>query len=210
MERNTTDAYSNPGFPVTEKNQFGREVIKLVDNGNKILMNNPAGSSPKGDLPFLATFDLTTKKTDILWRSQEGYFENVVRVMNADKLELLTRRESEKEVPNYWIKNLKLKIADRQLTSFTNPYPQLDGVSKEKIRYKRADGVDLTGDLYLPKGYDAKRDGKLPVLIWAYPAEYNSAADAAQIRGSEHRFTLVGWWFACFLCYAGLCGIEQC
>ncbi len=135
---------------------------------------------------------LATKKTDIIWRSQEGYFENVVRVMNADKLELLTRRESEKEVPNYWIKNLKLKIADRQFTSFTNPYPQLDGVSKEKIRYKRADGVDLTGDLYLPKGYDAKRDGKLPVLIWAYPAEYNSAADAAQIRGSEHRFTLVG------------------
>jgi dipeptidyl aminopeptidase/acylaminoacyl peptidase len=192
MERNTTDAYSNPGIPVTEENQFGREVIKLIDNGNKILMNNSTGSSPKGDLPFLATFDLTTKKTDILWRSQEGYFENVVRVMDADKLELLTRRESEKEVPNYWIKNLKLKIADRQLTNFTNPYPQLDGVSKEKIRYKRADGVDLTGDLYLPKGYDAKRDGKLPVLIWAYPAEYNSAADAAQIRGSEHRFTLVG------------------
>jgi dipeptidyl aminopeptidase/acylaminoacyl peptidase len=192
MERNTTDAYSNPGFPVTEKNQFGREVIKLIDNGSKLLMNNPTGSSPKGDLPFLATFDLATKKTDIIWRSQEGYFENVVRVMNADKLELLTRRESEKEVPNYWIKNLKLRIADRQLTSFTNPYPQLDGVGKEKIRYKRADGVDLTGDLYLPKGYNAKRDGKLPVLIWAYPAEYNSAADAAQIRGSEHRFTLVG------------------
>jgi dipeptidyl aminopeptidase/acylaminoacyl peptidase len=193
MERNTTDAYSNPGFPVTEKNQYGREVIKLIDNGNKLLMNNPTGSSPKGDLPFLATFELATKKTDLIWRSQEGTFENVVRVLNADKLELLTRRESEKEVPNYWIKNLKAKIADRQLTSFTNPYPQMDGVSKEKVRYKRADGVDLTGDLYLPKGYDAKRDGKLPVFIWAYPAEYNSAADAAQIRGSEHRFTLINW-----------------
>jgi hypothetical protein len=23
MERNSTDAYSNPGFPVTEKNQWG-------------------------------------------------------------------------------------------------------------------------------------------------------------------------------------------
>jgi len=191
MERNTTDAYSNPGFPVTERNQYGRMVIKLIDGGTKLLMNNPVGSSEKGDLPFLATFDIASKKTAIIWRSQEGYFENVVRVMNADKLEILTRRESEKVVPNYWIKNLKLKIADRQLTNFTNPYPQLDGVSKEKIRYKRADGVDLTGDLYLPKGYDAKRDGKLPVLIWAYPAEYNSAADAAQIRGSEHKFTLV-------------------
>ena len=193
MERNTTDAYSNPGFPVTEKNQYGRDVIKLIDNGTKLLMNNPSGSSPKGDLPFLATFDLAAKKMDILWRCNESYFENIVQVIDADKLILLTRRESEKEVPNYWIKNLKLRIADRQLTSFTNPYPQLDGVTKEKIRYKRADGVDLTGDLYIPKGYDAKRDGRLPVLIWAYPAEYNSAADAAQIRGSEHRFTLLNW-----------------
>jgi dipeptidyl aminopeptidase/acylaminoacyl peptidase len=193
MERNTTDNYSNPGFPVTEKNQWGAEVIKLIDNGNKVLMNNTVGASPKGDLPFLATFDLNTKKQDIIWRCNEGYFENVVRVMDADKLELLTRRESETEMPNYWIKNLKLKIADRQLTAFTNPYPQLEGVTKEKIKYKRADGVDLTGDLYLPKGYNKTKDGPLPVFIWAYPAEFNSAADAAQIRGSEHRFTLLNW-----------------
>ena len=192
MERNTTDNYSNPGFPVTEKNEWGQDVIKLVDNGNKILMNNGTGASPKGDLPFLATFDLTTKKLDIIWRCADGYFENVVRVLDADKLQLLTRRESEKEMPNYWIKNLKLKIADRQLTSFSNPYPQMDGVTKEKIKYKRADGVDLTGDLYLPKGYNKEKDGLLPVFIWAYPAEYNSADDAAQIRGSEHRFTFVG------------------
>ena len=198
MERNTTDAYSNPGNPVTEKNQWGREVVKLIDNGNKLLMNNTTGSSPKGDLPFLATFDINTKKTDIIWRSNEGYFESVIKILNADKLELLTRKESEKEVPNYWIKNLKLRIADRQITQFTNPYPQLEGVTKEKVRYKRADGVDLTGDLYLPKGYNKSRDGKLPVFIWAYPAEYNSAADAAQIRGSEHKFTLLNWGSAIY------------
>ncbi|HTE11341.1 MAG TPA: prolyl oligopeptidase family serine peptidase [Chitinophagaceae bacterium] len=193
MERNSTDAYSNPGLPVTGKNQYGRAVIRLIDNGSKLLLNNQAGSSPKGDLPFLASFDLTTKKTEIIWRCNEGYYENVVKLIDADKLVLLTRRESEKEVPNYWIKNIKLRTADRQITQFTNPYPQMEGVSKQKIFYKRADGVDLTGDLYLPKGYDAKRDGKLPVFIWAYPAEYNSAADAAQVRGSEHRFTLVNW-----------------
>jgi dipeptidyl aminopeptidase/acylaminoacyl peptidase len=193
VEKNTTDAYTNPGVAVTEKNQWGRDVVKLVDNGTKLLMNNQTGSSPKGDLPFLATFDFSSKKLDIIWRSVEGYYEYVVRVLNPDKLELLTRRESEAIVPNYWLKNLKLKIADRQLTNFTDPYPQLEGVSKQKIKYKRADGVDLTGDLYLPKGYNASRDGKLPVFIWAYPAEYNSAADAAQVRGSEHRFTLVNW-----------------
>jgi dipeptidyl aminopeptidase/acylaminoacyl peptidase len=198
LERNTTDAYSNPGQPVTIKNKFGRDVIKTTDNGNKILMNNPTGASPKGDLPFIATFDLVTKKLDIIWRCPEGSFEYVAWVIDADKLQLLTRRESEKEMPNYWIKNLKLKIADQQITQFTNPYPQLEGVTKEKVKYKRADGVDLTGDLYLPKGYDSKRDGPLPVFIWAYPAEFNSAADAAQIRGSEHRFTLLNWGSAVF------------
>jgi dipeptidyl aminopeptidase/acylaminoacyl peptidase len=82
---------------------------------------------------------------------------------------------------------------DKPVTAFTNPYPQLDGITREKVGYKRADGVDLTGDLYLPKGYDAKRDGPLPVIIWAYPREFNSASDAAQIRGSKDRFTTVSW-----------------
>jgi dipeptidyl aminopeptidase/acylaminoacyl peptidase len=193
MERNTTDAYTNPGNPVTEKNQYGRDVIKLMDNGNKILFNNVTGSSPKGDLPFLSTFDLNTKKTEVIWRSEENFYEYVVRVLDPENLVVMTRKESEVLVPNFWIRNLKTKTGDKQITQFTNPYPQLEGVTKEKIRYKRADGVDLTGDLYLPKGYNKNKDGKLPVFIWAYPAEYNSAADAAQIRGSEHRFTLINW-----------------
>jgi len=193
ITRNTTDAYANPGSPVTTENEYGREVLLTIDKNNKVLFNNSTGSSPKGDLPFLLSYDVHSKKADTLWRCAEGWFEMVVKVLDADKLVLVTRRENEKEMPNYWLKNLRLRIADRQLTAFANPYPQLEGVSKEKIRYKRADGVDLTGDLYLPKGYDKHRDGKLPVILWAYPREFNSAADAAQVRGSEHRFTLLNW-----------------
>lgn len=192
-ERNTTDAYSNPGVPVTEKNKYGADVLKFIDGGNKLLLNNITGSSPKGDLPFLATLDLQTKKTDIIWRSAENTFEFVSKVLDADQLKILTRKETQTEVPNYWIKNLKLKIADLQLTRFSNPYPQLAGIEKEKIKYTRADGVTLTGELYLPKGYDKTKHGKLPTLLWAYPAEYNSAADAAQVRGSEHKYTLLNW-----------------
>ncbi|HMU47071.1 MAG TPA: prolyl oligopeptidase family serine peptidase [Chitinophagaceae bacterium] len=193
ITRNTTDAYGSPGTPVTAPNQYGKNVLVLTDKGNKIFFNNTTGSSPKGDLPFLTTYDVHTKKTDTLWKCNEGWFEMVVKLLNPEKLSLLTRRENENTVPNYWLKDLKLRIADRQLTSFTNPYPQLDGVTKEKIKYKRADGVDLTGDLYLPKGYNKERDGKLPVFMWAYPREFNSASDAAQVRGSEHRFTLLSW-----------------
>lgn len=193
LERNTTNAYADPGFPVTVKNKYGRRVIKLIDNDTKLLMNNPVGSSPNGDLPFIAKFNLNTKKNEIIWRCQEGSYEMVTDVLDADKLVLVTRRESQKDMPNYYIKNLVLRIADQPITSFANPYPQLEGISKQKITYKRADGVDLTGDLYLPKNYDAKKDGPLPVLMWAYPREFNSAADAAQIRGSKYRFTMVGY-----------------
>jgi len=190
-ELNTTDAYNNPGFPVTEKNKFGRQVILTTDNGTKLLFNNTTGASPKGDLPFLAKFDLATKKSEILWRCQEGTFEMVTDVLDPQKLVLLTRRESKTEVPNYFIKNLVLRIADKQITNFTNPYTALDGVTKQKITYKRADGIDLTGDLYLPKGYNKDKDGPLPTLIWAYPREFNSASDAAQIRGSENKFITI-------------------
>src|SRR6185295_5783458 len=137
------------------------DVIKRVENGTKLLLNNTTGSSPNGDMPFIASFDIATKKSHILWRSNEDCFEYAAKVLDADKLEILTRKESEKEVPNYWIKNLKEPKDDRQVTQFKDPYPQLEGVSKEKIFYKRADGVDLTGDLYLPKDYNKNRDGKL-------------------------------------------------
>jgi dipeptidyl aminopeptidase/acylaminoacyl peptidase len=193
VERNTTDAYNDPGFPHMSKNKYGRQVLQTVDNGTRLLMNNTTGSSPRGDLPFLAKFDLNTKQSEIIWRCNEGVYEMVTDIIDADKLVLLTRRESQTEVPNYYIKNLVLRIADRPITQFTNPYPQLEGITKEKISYKRADGIDLTGNLYLPKGYDPKKDKPLPVLMWAYPREFNSAADAAQVRGSKDRFTTINW-----------------
>jgi dipeptidyl aminopeptidase/acylaminoacyl peptidase len=129
----------------------------------------------------------------MLWRCSEGSFESIVDILNIEGLTLITRKESQTDVPNYFIKDLKARVADRPITQFKNPYPALEGTSKEKIKYKRADGVDLTGNLYLPKGYDKSKDGPLPVLMWAYPREFNSAADAAQVRGSNDRFTTISW-----------------
>ncbi|HEV3324692.1 MAG TPA: prolyl oligopeptidase family serine peptidase [Puia sp.] len=192
-EHNSTDAYSDPGSPVLTRNKYGQSVLQTVDKGSKLLLNNPVGSSPHGDLPFLAKFDLGSRQKEIVWRCPEGQYEYISAVLDADKLLLLSRRESHTETPNYYLKQLVSPSPDKPVTAFTNPYPQLDGVTRQKIGYRRADGVDLTGDLYLPKGYDAKRDGPLPVIIWAYPREFNSASDAAQIRGSKDRFTTVSW-----------------
>ena len=189
---NMTDAYNNPGTPVTTKNKYNRDVIAMTNNGQSILMNNITGASPKGDLPYLASFDLTTKANTILWRCSEDNFEMVMDVLDINNLKVITRRETEKEVPNYYIRSIK-DNSKSAITNFTNPYTSMEGVTKEKIKYKRKDGVDLTGDLYLPKGYDKVKDGPLPTLIWAYPREFTNAADASQIRGNQHKFTLLSW-----------------
>ena len=189
---NMTDAYNNPGTPVTTKNKYNRDVIAMTNNGQSILMNNITGASPKGDLPYLASFDLTTKANTILWRCSEDNYEMVMEVLDINNLKVITRRETEKEVPNYYIRSIK-DNSKSAITNFTNPYTSMEGVTKEKIKYKRKDGVDLTGDLYLPKGYDKVKDGPLPTLIWAYPREFTNAADASQIRGNQHKFTLLSW-----------------
>jgi dipeptidyl aminopeptidase/acylaminoacyl peptidase len=192
FQGNMTDAYNSPGTPVTTKNKYNRDVIAMTNNGQSILMNNITGASPKGDLPYLASFDLSTKANTILWRCSEDNYEMVMDVLDINNLKVITRRETEKEVPNYYIRSIK-DNSKSAITNFTNPYTSMEGVTKEKIKYKRKDGVDLTGDLYLPKGYDKVKDGPLPTLIWAYPREFTNAADASQIRGNQHKFTLLSW-----------------
>jgi dipeptidyl aminopeptidase/acylaminoacyl peptidase len=168
-------------------------IGQCVLDDSKLLMNNFIGSSAKGDLPFLAKFNLSSKQNEIIWRCAEGIYEYVTEVLDANKLLVITRKESQKDVPNYYLKNLLQPNTDIALTNFGNPYPALDGVSKQKVAYKRADGVDLTGDLYLQSGYNKEKDGPLPILMWAYPREFNNAADAAQVRGSQSRFTTISW-----------------
>jgi dipeptidyl aminopeptidase/acylaminoacyl peptidase len=47
----------------------------------------------------------------------------------------------------------------------------------------------LSGMLHLPPGYDPAADGRLPLVVWAYPLDYGSADTAGQIRGSTQSFT---------------------
>ena len=48
----------------------------------------------------------------MLWRCPEGYFEYVLAVTDPENLSLITRRKV-KTGPNFWKKELKLRIADR-------------------------------------------------------------------------------------------------
>jgi dipeptidyl aminopeptidase/acylaminoacyl peptidase len=190
IDRSTDDAYNDPGTPITEKNKYGRSIVKLV-NGAQVFMRGN-GASAKGDLPFLNSFDINTKETKPLWRCEEPFYETVTDVIDYNKMIIVTNKQSQTEPPNYFLRNLK-DNSTKAITTFADPQPGLRGITKQKITYKRKDGVDLAADVYLPKGYDKAKDGPLPVMMWAYPREFKSAADAAQLRGSKYTFTRVGY-----------------
>lgn len=189
IDRSTDDAYNDPGTPISAANKYGKNSVKVL--ANRTILMRGVGSSSKGDLPFLNSFNVDTKEVKTLWRCQEPYYEIVTSIIDFEKLSFITSRQGQRETPNYYLHNGG--ITGKQLTNFPDPQPELRGITKEKINYKRKDGVDLAADLYLPKGYSKEKDGVLPVIMWAYPREFKSSNDAAQIRGSKYTFVRVNW-----------------
>ncbi len=189
------DRYNDPGKPKTTMDESGHTRLLIAPDGESIFLDG-AGASPEGDRPFVDRLNLVTKQKERLFRSEAPVFEEVIALLDNDGKRLLSTRESPTEPSNFYLRDLtKAKDAQlTQLTQFPHPTPQLADVSKEQIRYKRADGVDLTATLYLPPNYDAKRDGPLPMLMWAYPQEFTSASAASQVTGSPYRFNSISFW----------------
>lgn len=192
FDRSWEDKYNDPGSFEMKQNEYGRYVLMTADNGNALYLMGQ-GASPEGNRPFVDKMNLDTKETTRLWRSEAPYYENPISLIDAEKGMVMTLRESNYEIPNFFIRDLKSGTM-RQLTHFPNPYEALKDVKKEFIKYKRKDGVELTGTLYTPPGYDKEKDGRLPVLMWAYPREFKSASAAGQVTDSPYRFIRVGWY----------------
>ncbi len=181
-DRSTQDRYNDSGTP----------LMRVLPTGHAILWENDghlflagAGATPAGERPFLDRLDLKTLKTERLWRCGEKSYENVVALLSDDGSRFLTRCETPDDPPNYFVHAGAGEA--KALTAFTDPAPQLRGVKKQLVTYKRADGVPLSMTLYLPA--DHKEGQRLPAFLWAYPLEFTDARVAGQVAGSPYHFT---------------------
>ena len=184
-DRNYQDQYSDPGDFVSRKNAFNRSVLHLED-GKAYLLG--AGFTEKGQFPFVDELNLSTKKTNRLYQS--AFTDKVERLMEGIDMikgEILVRIESPTEYPNYYMRNIKTGDL-KAITSFENPFKSIQDVEKEVITYKRDDGLELTGTLYLPVGYDKSKKEKMPMIMWAYPREYKDKSSAAQNTTNPNEF----------------------
>jgi dipeptidyl aminopeptidase/acylaminoacyl peptidase len=113
----------------------------------------------------------------------------MVSLLDLEGREILTRHESPSQPPNYYVVDTR-SGERRALTSFTDPHPQLSGVTKQFVTYMRDDSVQLSATLYLPADYEEGQ--KLPAVVWAYPREFSNPDVASQVQGSPYRFTRFG------------------
>jgi len=190
-DRNYQDVYSDPGDFVTERNENGSWVLSLDKNNNAYLIGD--GYTEEGQFPFVEKFDLNSlKKTRLYTSKLEDKLENLIEY-NPKKDQLLVRIESANEYPNYYYKSLVKRKGPVQLTDFENPYKSIQNVHKEVITYKRDDGLELSGTLYLPVGYDMEKKEKMPMILWAYPREYKDKNSASQNTSNPNEFTYPYW-----------------
>ena len=189
FDRQYDDIYSDPGSPVLISNKFNRNVLEIKKNSVYMIGQ---GGSPEGYRPFLSQLNLKTFETNILFRSEAPYYERPIKLAGNDSKNLITSRESKTDNPNYFIRNLSSKNI-KQITFFENPYKKLEQLKKEVINYKRDDGIDLSSIVYTLESYNPNEEGRLPVLIWAYPREYTSKKVASQVRNSPYRFTRISY-----------------
>ena len=154
-------------------------------------------------------WDLDTGETRRLFRAGADALESPLALLDPDAGLLLTRRETRETPPNYFLRDLSPGGEATAITDFAHPYPDLEGAGRELIRYTRDDGVGLTALLHTPPGYEPARDGRLPLLVWAYPREYKSAAAAGQVRDSPQKFSFVSWGSALYWLTQGYAVMEN-
>lgn len=208
FDYSSEDLYHQPGYFVTAPNQFGRDTLLFSKDRSKLYLSGE-GYSPEGNKPFLDEYDMKTGKTSRLWRADGvSTYETVVKVLDLEKSLILTSIESPKVYPNLYIRDLTAKTAPRPVTFNQNPYLPFEKVTKQKIFYKRNDGVELSATLYLPPGYDSARDGRLPVLMEAYPVEYKDKAAAGMTPDSPHQFIYLYWGSPVFWAVRGYAVLE--
>ncbi|PZR35059.1 prolyl oligopeptidase family serine peptidase [Caulobacter segnis] len=208
LERNYQDRYNDPGRPVTRRDAHGEELLHFTPDGKAVFVFGD-GASAKGEFPFVGRMALADGKTTKLWQAEAPYYEAPVGLADEAGKTVITRRESAKDAPNYFIHAVAKGAKAKPLTSFPDRAPQFAGVTKQTITYKRADGVTLSGVLYLPAGYDKAKDGPLPLLMWAYPAEFTDASVASQTVDEGNRFTRPGGISHLFLLTQGYAILDN-
>jgi len=205
-DRSSEDRYTDPGTPVMRAAPSGHRVLQVTSKGALLLTG--AGASTEGDRPFFDRLDLASGKAERIWRSDGASFARVIAPIDDDGAEVILSRETATDPPQLFRVGFAAR-AEHQLTHFAHPVPELAKVKKQLIKWKRKDGLELSGMLYLPPGFRPKQDRPLPVLVWVYPTEFKTASAASEVRASPYQFVYPSWGGPLFALTQGYAVVDN-
>ena len=162
--RGGTDA----GTPLVRADDRGRERLQFTPDGRALLLDTRTG---------LARLDLAGGAPVMLWNEAPG--EELVAPLDDAAERMLVRRQSPTSPPDLFLVDRRSETA-QAVTAFRDPMPEFARIQQRRLAFSRDDGVALSGTLFLPAGYDASRDGPVPVLIWAYPSSVRDVPAPAE------------------------------
>ena len=191
----TDEHYANPGYPVEHQLANGFSVIR--QDGDRIYLSG-TGSSPDGDRPFLDRLDLKTLKSERLFRSDKTSYERFLSFTGPGSGTFLTWHQSPADPPNALERTVGkpltapageavLASTSVAITHIPDATPVVRAIRKRLVKYKRADGLDLSFTLYTPPGY--QEGTHVPTILYAYPLDYADPSKAGQVVGSQETFT---------------------
>jgi dipeptidyl aminopeptidase/acylaminoacyl peptidase len=191
----TDERYANPGTTVKRQLPSGFWVIR--QDGDSVYLAG-TGASPDGDRPFLDRLDFKTLKTERLFRSEKTCLERFLSFTGPDTRTFLTWHQTPTDPPNAFARTLGKPLdppageatftsTSVAITHIPDPTPEVRAIKKRLVKYKRADGLDLSFTLYTPPGY--QEGTRVPTILYAYPLDYADASTAGQVSGSQETFT---------------------
>jgi dipeptidyl aminopeptidase/acylaminoacyl peptidase len=189
------DSYADPGDVVTRVLPNGFRVMRM--EGDSIFLAG-YGASPEGLRPFLDRLNLETTRSERLFRSDRSSYERFLAFSSVDSQHFFSWHQSPADPPNAFLRTLgepaKAAAGEAAFASTTVPIthvpdytPAVRMIRKRLVRYKRADGLDLSFTLYTPPGYHEGE--RLPAILYAYPLDYANASQAGQVTGTDQSFT---------------------
>jgi len=207
------ERYKDPGYPVYRQLANGSWVVRQdVDS----IYLQGEGSSPDGDRPFLDRLNLNTLKSERLFRSDKTCFERFLSFTGPDSQTFITWHQSPSDPPNAFTRTIGQSVeapageaafasSSVAITHIPDPTPAVRAIKKRLVKYKRADGLDLSFTLYTPPGY--QEGTRVPTILYAYPLDYAEASTAGQVTGSQATFTQL--WEYKLLLLAGYAIIDD-
>jgi len=222
------DLHNNPGRFVTVEDQYAYPRIYI--SNQKVWMNH-RGHGVSGVRPYVYSIDLNTKAKRTVWKSSSGAFQqpsrficlypNTISLLYSSETPIRSKRYHlyhihDSHLPHIFHKNISqshlpyffLKQSET-IIDHSIQYEDVIDCKKESIRYKRSDGLDLSATLYVPSNWKPS-DGFRPVLIWAYPEEYQNKKITGQIRSSDLAFDYITWSSPLFWLAKGYIVVDDC